>query len=223
MFGHAEAGSGVVTGGVAYDGVIPEMTDAKPSASGAEPSRVAVVSLHTSPREQPGSGDSGGMNVYVMEVAERLAEQGIAVDIYTRRDGAAHPDVEELGPRSRLIQVPAGPAAPVPKEELPELVPEFTHGVLTAAAANDDRAAHRHSPYDVVHSHVHHFSGWVLLTTVAIELVCHTGATAPARLLNNPADGGCGALGHPSGGRSRTAPRPLRRADRAHAQRRLTP
>src|SRR5437868_3945712 len=115
-FGHACAGSGVETQRVPYHASIPDMMDAKPSADPhAGPSRVAVVSLHTSPREQPGSGDSGGMNVYVTEVAERLAEQGIAADIYTRRDGTAPADIEELGPRSRLIQVPAGPAAPVPK------------------------------------------------------------------------------------------------------------
>lgn len=135
------------------------MTDAKTSAQRDQPSRVAIVSLHTSPVAPPGSGDSGGMNVYVMEVAERLAEQGIAVDIYTRRDGAERPDVQVLGPRSRLIRVQAGPPKPVPKESLPDLVPDFTRGVLTAAS-EDDPTPHRHSPYDVVHSH-YWLSGWV--------------------------------------------------------------
>ncbi len=124
-----------------------------------DPSRVAVLSLHTSPRDQPGTGDSGGMNVYIAEVARRLGEQGIEVDVYTRCHGEGGPQVEDLAERARLIRVQAGPCAPVAKEDLPSLVPEFTRGVLQYAAAEDPRP-HRHSPYDVVHSH-YWLSGWV--------------------------------------------------------------
>ena len=80
--------------------------------------RIAIISLHTSPRDQPGTGDSGGMNVYILEVADRLARQGVVVDIFTRHQGVG-PDVEHLSPGARLLQVPAGPRGPVPKEELP--------------------------------------------------------------------------------------------------------
>ena len=102
------------------------------------PPKVAVISLHTSPLDQPGAGDSGGMNVYVVEVAERLAEQGIAADIYTRCHGSGAPEV---------------------KDELPSYLPWFLQGVLRRAAA-DDPTPRRHSPYDVVHSH-YWLSGWV--------------------------------------------------------------
>src|SRR6266536_3796021 len=125
---------------------------------GVDPARVAVISLHTSPLDQPGIGDSGGMNVYVLSVAERLAEQGIAVDIYTRCHGENAPQVEQLGTGTRLIHVQAGPCAPVPKDELPGILPRFLDSVLALAAA--DGGAHRHSPYDVVHSH-YWLSGWV--------------------------------------------------------------
>ncbi len=123
------------------------------------PGRVAMISLHTSPRDQPGTGDSGGMNVEVVEVASRLAEQGVAVDIFTRCHGDGGPEVEEIGPGTRLLQVQAGPCAPVAKEELPSLLPQFLGGVLQKAAAADP-SPHRHSPYDVVHSH-YWLSGWV--------------------------------------------------------------
>jgi D-inositol-3-phosphate glycosyltransferase len=123
-----------------------------------EPDRVAVISLHTSPRDQPGSGDSGGMNVYVVEVARRLAQQGIEVDIFTRCHGQGGPEVEEIAPGARLMQVQAGPCAPVRKDELPELLPQFLGGVLQRAVAEGEN--HRHSPYDVVHSH-YWLSGWV--------------------------------------------------------------
>ncbi len=122
--------------------------------------RVAVISLHTSPLDQPGTGDSGGMNVYIMAVAERLAEQGVAVDIYTRRDDASAPGVEEIAPGGRLIQVHAGPAEPIPKEDLPGHLPEFLDGVLRRAASEQEAHPHRHSPYDVVHSH-YWLSGWI--------------------------------------------------------------
>ena len=132
---------------------------AKGRHNGKDPSRVAVISLHTSPRDQPGSGDSGGMNVYVLSVARRLAEQGIAVDIYTRCHGQGGPDVEEIAPGTHLVNVQAGPCAPVAKDDLPRLLPEFLDGVLQHARA-EDPTSHRHSPYDVVHSH-YWLSGWV--------------------------------------------------------------
>jgi len=127
--------------------------------NGKDPARVAVISVHTSPRDQPGSGDSGGMNVYVLSVARRLAEQGIAVDIYTRCHGQGGPDVDEITPGTRLVNVQAGPCAPVAKDDLPRLLPEFLDGVLQHARA-EDPTSHRHSPYDVVHSH-YWLSGWV--------------------------------------------------------------
>ena len=115
--------------------------------------RVAMVSVHTSPMDQPGTGDSGGMNVYIREVAERLADQGVAVDVFTRCAGRGVPTVEEVAPRTRVIQVQAGPCSAVPKEDLPRLIPAFLSGILE----------HRHREaveYDVVHTH-YWLSGWV--------------------------------------------------------------
>ena len=99
------------------------------------------------------------MNVYVLEVAKKLADQGVAVDIFTRCHGENRPQVQELSAGTRLIQVQAGPCAPVDKERLTEHLPRFLDGVVRFAAA-DAEAAHRHGPYDVVHSH-YWLSGWV--------------------------------------------------------------
>jgi D-inositol-3-phosphate glycosyltransferase len=111
--------------------------------------RVAVLSLHTSPLDQPGTGDSGGMNVYVRALSERLAERGVALDVFTRCSGRGVPEVEEVGPLVRVIQIQAGPCAPVAKDDLPPLLPEFA-GAVTGAGEGR---------YDLVHAH-YWLSGW---------------------------------------------------------------
>ncbi len=114
--------------------------------------RVAVLSVHTSPLDQPGSGDSGGMNVYIRAVAERLTDHGIEVDVFTRCRGEG-PQTFELSPGARVVSVKAGPCAPVPKAVLPRFLPEFLGGVLRQAR-QDGRG------YDIFHSH-YWLSGWV--------------------------------------------------------------
>jgi D-inositol-3-phosphate glycosyltransferase len=142
----------------AQAGKVPHEDDRPSEAPSEDPGKVAIISLHTSPQDQPGSGDSGGMNVYILAVANRLAAQGIAVDIFTRDRGTGQPQIEEVSPGSRVIRVPAGPRRPIPKEDLPEVLPAFLGGVLERAAR--EHRAHQHSPYDVVHSH-YWLSGWV--------------------------------------------------------------
>ena len=95
--------------------------------------RVAVMSVHTSPMDQPGSGDSGGMNVYIRAVTERLARRGVEVDLFTRCRGGDTHDVREIAPGIRVVSVKAGPCTPVPKEVLPRFLPEFLGGVLRIA------------------------------------------------------------------------------------------
>ncbi|MBA8794433.1 D-inositol-3-phosphate glycosyltransferase [Friedmanniella endophytica] len=106
------------------------------------PDRVAMISMHTSPLDTPGVGDAGGLNVYVAELARRLGARGIAVDILTRRRDPDTPEVTEPTEGVRVLQVPAGPVGPVTKEELPELVDEFTAHAAPLVAGTD-----------LVHSH----------------------------------------------------------------------
>jgi D-inositol-3-phosphate glycosyltransferase len=117
------------------------------------PARVAVLSVHTSPIDQPGSGDSGGMNVYIKAVAERLASQGILVDLFTRCRGGADHDPRPVAAGARMVSVKAGPCGPLPKSDLPRYLPEFLGGVLHHAKGEGAR-------YDVIHSH-YWLSGWV--------------------------------------------------------------
>ena len=98
--------------------------------SGSAPSsgpvrRVAVFSMHTSPLAQPGAGDGGGMNVYVRALASALARAGVECDVYTRAEDAHQPAVVEVEPGFRVVHVTAGPRAPLPRFELPDLVDDF--------------------------------------------------------------------------------------------------
>lgn len=102
--------------------------------------RVAMLSVHTSPLAQPGTGDGGGMNVYVRALASALARAGVEVDVLTRAEHPGQPACIEVEPGFRVLHVPAGPCAPVPLRDLPDLVGEFTDAardVLVRAGAHD--------------------------------------------------------------------------------------
>jgi D-inositol-3-phosphate glycosyltransferase len=109
--------------------------------------RLAVLSLHTSPLAQPGSGDGGGMNVYVRSLASGLARAGVACDVYTRAEHPAQPRVVVVEPSFRVIHVPAGPLEAVPKEALPELVGEFTDAMLEGIQSCGRRYEAFHANY----------------------------------------------------------------------------
>jgi D-inositol-3-phosphate glycosyltransferase len=108
---------------------------------------VATLSVHTSPLDQPGAGDAGGMNVYIVEVSRRLAARGIAVDVFTRATSSDLPPVVEMSPGVLVRHVTAGPFEGLGKEELPGQLCAFTAAVLR------EEAQHEPGHYDVVHSH----------------------------------------------------------------------
>lgn len=90
--------------------------------------RVAVLSLHTSPLAQPGSGDSGGMNVYVRELVSSLAQSGVDCTTFTRKTDPSQPDVVQIEPGHRVVHVRAG-AYDMAKDGLLSVVPQFTDAV----------------------------------------------------------------------------------------------
>ena len=109
--------------------------------------RVAMISLHTSPLDQPGTGDAGGMNVYVIELARRLAERDIEVDIFTRSTSSQLPPVVEAADGVRVHHIAAGPFEGLTKDELPGQLCAFAREVLRT------EASHAPGYYDLVHSH----------------------------------------------------------------------
>ena len=117
------------------------------STDGTAPRRVAMLSVHTSPLEQPGTGDAGGLNVYVVETARRLAQRGTEVEIFTRATSSDAPPLTSLAPGVLVRHVVAGPFEGLSKNDLPGQLCAFTAGVMRVEA--------RQEPgwYDLVHSH----------------------------------------------------------------------
>ncbi len=111
------------------------------------PNRVAMLSVHTSPLDQPGTGDAGGLNVYVVELSKRLAKAGTDVEIFTRATKSGQPQRSELAPGVMVHNVAAGPLQHVDKADLPAQLCALTAGVLRAEAQRPK------GWYDVVHSH----------------------------------------------------------------------
>ena len=108
---------------------------------------MCVLSVHTSPLEQPGTGDAGGMNVYIVETARRMARRGVEVEVFTRATSSEQPPVAELAPGVLVRHVAAGPFEGLGKNDLPSQLCAFTAGVLRTEAQNEP------GWYDVVHSH----------------------------------------------------------------------
>jgi D-inositol-3-phosphate glycosyltransferase len=108
---------------------------------------VAVLSVHTSPLAQPGIGDAGGLNVYVLQSALYLARRGVEVEIFTRATASTDPPIVEVAPGVLVRNVVTGPFEDLDKYDLPTQLCVFTAGVLRAEAAHDP------GYYDIVHSH----------------------------------------------------------------------
>jgi D-inositol-3-phosphate glycosyltransferase len=108
--------------------------------------KVAMLSVHTCPLAAPGGKETGGMNVYVREVARELGRMGVEIDVFTRSQDASIARVVPLGERARVIHLPAGSEAPMPRERVAAHLDEFTQGVeawrLTRALDYDLIDAH---------------------------------------------------------------------------------
>ncbi len=109
--------------------------------------RLAMISLHTSPLDQPGTGDAGGMNVYVIELAKRLVRHGIEVDIFTRATSSLLQPAVAACSGVTVQHIHAGPFEGLTKDELPGQMCVFAREVLRTEAAQP--LGH----YDLVHSH----------------------------------------------------------------------
>ncbi|NBH11056.1 D-inositol-3-phosphate glycosyltransferase, partial [Amycolatopsis sp. SID8362] len=131
-----------------------------------------MLSVHTSPLEQPGTGDAGGLNVYVSQTATEMARRGVEVEVFTRATASDQPPVAELAPGVTVRHVQAGPFEPLGRDELPAQLCAFTSGVLRT------EAFHEPGHYDLIHSHywLSGQVGWLARDRWSVPLV-HTAHT----------------------------------------------
>lgn len=136
------------------------------------PKRIATISVHTSPLDQPGAGDAGGMNVYILETAKRLAASGVEVEIFTRAVSSDLPPSVLVEPGVLVRHITAGPYEGLSKNDLPGQLCAFTSAVLRTEARHDE------GWYDLVHSHywLSGQVGWLARDRWRVPLV-HTAHT----------------------------------------------
>ncbi|MGV9669399.1 D-inositol-3-phosphate glycosyltransferase [Gordonia sp. NPDC003504] len=141
----------------------------------SRPRRIALISVHTSPLAQPGTGDAGGMNVYVWQTARRLARRGIKVEIFTRATSSMDAPAVDAADGIVVRHVAAGPFEGLDKRDLPAQLCAFSAGVLRAEAMQ------RPGYYDVIHSHywLSGQVGWLARERWGVPLV-HTAHTLAA-------------------------------------------
>lgn len=126
---------------------------------------VAVITVHGCPLRQAGSRDSGGMNIYILEMAKRLAARGVQLDVFTRHHDPLDPQVVMLAPGARLIHLPAGVPS-LDKSGVYDLLPQFTSQMRRFCIANRLR-------YDLVSTH-YWLSGLVGMRLASEWGVSHT-------------------------------------------------
>ncbi|HEY2166295.1 MAG TPA: D-inositol-3-phosphate glycosyltransferase [Jatrophihabitantaceae bacterium] len=149
--------------------------------AGQGPRRVAMLSVHTSPLDPPGGGDAGGLNVYVVETAKRLAARGVAVEIFTRATASHQEHAVQMCPGVTVRHITAGPFEGLAKHDLPAQLCAFTAGVMRT------EAYHEPGWYDVIHSHywLSGQVGWLARERWGVPLVhsAHTLAKVKNSLL----------------------------------------
>ena len=108
---------------------------------------IAMLSMHTSPLEMPGSTrDAGGLNVYINQLTRELGQSQISIDIFTRRTDKYTPKVVQITPQVRVIHIQAGPSTPIQKHEIYQYVADFAQHI-------DEFRRNENRHYDVLHSH----------------------------------------------------------------------
>jgi len=107
--------------------------------------RIALLTMHSCPLEQAGTQDTGGMNVYAMDIAKQLGLHNHQVDIFTLAHDLKEDSVIQLSPRIRLIHTNLNSIG-VPKKQLINHVTSYESEI-------EDFRRDQQIRYDIIHSH----------------------------------------------------------------------
>ncbi len=114
--------------------------------------KIAMLSVHSCPLGKLGEKNTGGMNVYIRELARELGRRGHPVDVYTRAHESVHDQVVEFGRNARIIHLKAGEGEEIEKLAIYPHLADFSSDM-------DDFKRHKGLQYDLIHSH-YWLSGW---------------------------------------------------------------
>jgi len=144
-------------------------------------SRIATLMVHTSPLEQAGVGDAGGMNVYVIENSIKMASAGVEIDIFTRTEKSGLTEAVKISEGVTLHHLEAGPLGSLTKEELPSQIGALTSAFMEHQSGKPD------DYYDIIHSHywISGQLGWMISERTGVPLIhtMHTMAKVKNRAL----------------------------------------
>ena len=143
-------------------------------------SKIATLMVHSSPLDQAGIGDAGGMNVYVVESAKKMADAGVNVDIFTRANHPNLPETVEIADGVNVKHLVAGPFEGLSKEELPSQL-----GALTSSFMNYQKQL-PNDYYSLLHSHywISGQLGWMVSERTGTPLIHTMHTTAKVKNLN---------------------------------------
>jgi D-inositol-3-phosphate glycosyltransferase len=143
-------------------------------------SKIATLMVHSSPLDQAGIGDAGGMNVYVVESAKKMAQAGVSVDIFTRANHPNLPETVEIADGVNVKHLVAGPFEGLSKEELPSQL-----GALTSSFMNYQKQL-PNDYYSLLHSHywISGQLGWMVSERTGTPLIHTMHTTAKVKNLN---------------------------------------
>jgi len=143
-------------------------------------SKIATLMVHSSPLDQAGIGDAGGMNVYMVESAKKMAQAGVSVDIFTRANHSNLPETVEIADGVNVKHLVAGPFEGLSKEELPSQL-----GALTSSFMNYQKQL-PNDYYSLLHSHywISGQLGWMVSERTGIPLIHTMHTTAKVKNLN---------------------------------------
>lgn len=144
-----------------------------------------MISMHTSPLEQPGSGDAGGMNVYVLNIARELASQGAKVDVFTRATRPSQGEIVQVSENMRVINIVAGPYEGLSKDDLATQLAAFAGGIVQFTRQHNET-------FDLIHAHywLSGQIGWLLRDLWSVPLIFTGHTWAAVKNAHSSADDG---------------------------------
>jgi D-inositol-3-phosphate glycosyltransferase len=107
---------------------------------------ILMISYHTCPLASEEGKESGGMNIYVLELSKQLARIGYQVDVITRSQDAKVAQIVKVSKNFRVIHLKAGPEKPINKKKLMNYIPEFIQSFQSLLKKE-------HTSYDLIHAH----------------------------------------------------------------------